>query len=334
MTAMNDSPESGGQPSAGRHAPVIIDTDVGDDPDDAVALTVAARCLPGLALVLTTDEVTSDLGFGQRARFARLLLDLAGRPDVPVVAGAASNDKKHLVVDRIIPSSVPTQPRNVVSAVRHVCAATSEAVRWIGIGAMSNLAHLLREAPDVTTRLRITQMGGALAYRDAYRAEHNIRADVSAAHQVLSAVAAGALSTPEWITSDVTFTPLVAINAESEIYRRLRASSKDWALLLVQHMDGWFDRAYPSTMQHDALTLSAAMDLPFVRLGMAKIALDEIGRMSTVRDGVPIRLSTSVRYDAFMDWLTVALDPSRTPTSTSCTSNVEHNRVSFPSRME
>ena len=47
-----------------------------------MSLFLAARELPGLALVITSDEVA-----GQRARFARFLLDSAHRPDVQVVAG-------------------------------------------------------------------------------------------------------------------------------------------------------------------------------------------------------------------------------------------------------
>ena len=62
--------------------PVILDADIGGEPDDAMALVIAARELPELTLVVTSDEMS-----GQRARYARLLLDAAGRPDVLVVAG-------------------------------------------------------------------------------------------------------------------------------------------------------------------------------------------------------------------------------------------------------
>jgi hypothetical protein len=44
--------------------PVILDADIGGEPDDAMALVIAARELPELTLVLTSDEMS-----GQRARF-------------------------------------------------------------------------------------------------------------------------------------------------------------------------------------------------------------------------------------------------------------------------
>ena len=54
-------------------SPMIIDTDIGGDPDDTVAVVAAARSVPELALVVTSDEYS-----GERARFVRHLLDVAG----------------------------------------------------------------------------------------------------------------------------------------------------------------------------------------------------------------------------------------------------------------
>ncbi len=63
--------------------PVIIDTDIGDNVDDALALALAARA-PEIAIVgVTTVFQCAAL----RARMARHLLDAFGRPDVPVLAG-------------------------------------------------------------------------------------------------------------------------------------------------------------------------------------------------------------------------------------------------------
>lgn len=73
----------GGEGSDPEKAPMVIDTDLGGDPDDTVALVVAARRVPELRLVVTSDEYG-----GERARLVRYLLDLVGRPDVRVVAGA------------------------------------------------------------------------------------------------------------------------------------------------------------------------------------------------------------------------------------------------------
>ena len=162
-------------PPSQEGAPLIIDTDAGGDPDDAIALVIAAA-EPSLALVSTVDE----LG-GRRARFVRHLLDLLGREDVPVVAGADLGDTRMDCIAGLVPDSVAPQRTNVAEAVGDVVAKTGGLVRWAGMGPVTNLAALLTGQPDLAERLVVTQMGGALNYRDPERAEHNFRLDPAAA---------------------------------------------------------------------------------------------------------------------------------------------------------
>jgi hypothetical protein len=114
LTAGGPPPEG---PSPLATAPVIVDTDLGGDPDDAIAFTVAALTVPELALVITTDELR-----GERARFARHLLDLLGRPDVPVVGGADLDNDRYFCVEGLTPPTVGQQPDAVAAAVEAVCA--------------------------------------------------------------------------------------------------------------------------------------------------------------------------------------------------------------------
>ncbi|MFI5695001.1 hypothetical protein ACIA58_24315 [Kribbella sp. NPDC051586] len=111
------------------HAPMIIDTDIGGDPDDTVALVVAARGVAELALVVTSDEYG-----GERARFARYLLDLVGRSDVRVVAGSDLGNSRMWVIDGLCPEDVPRQETDVVAAASEVCGRTEGRVRWVGDG--------------------------------------------------------------------------------------------------------------------------------------------------------------------------------------------------------
>ncbi|RCV49065.1 nucleoside hydrolase [Marinitenerispora sediminis] len=292
--------------------PLIIDTDIGGDPDDAIALAAAARTVPELVLVLTNDETGPDVGHGQRARFARRLLDALGRDDVEVAAGHSAGATRYFCVEDLVPErtapsalhdrSAPSS--DVLTAVGKVLAATGGPVRWVGIGAFSNLARVLRELPEAAPRLRVTQMGGALRYRDPSRAEHNVRMDVPAAHDFLRHVAAGRLPRPTLVTSDVTFTTHIEVTPESAPrLLPVRADGPEWAALLRRHLDRWFARFYPGSMQHDALALSAALGLPFVRTERASVALDGIGRMSAAEGGAEVRLSVSADYPAFNDWL-------------------------------
>jgi inosine-uridine nucleoside N-ribohydrolase len=64
--------------------PIVIDTDVGDDPDDALAL-VLALASPEVD-VRGVRIVSGDVAW--RARIATQLLGMAERSDVPVFLGA------------------------------------------------------------------------------------------------------------------------------------------------------------------------------------------------------------------------------------------------------
>jgi inosine-uridine nucleoside N-ribohydrolase len=293
--------------------PVIIDTDIGGDPDDTLALAAAALTVPALRLVITCDE-TGTAEPGQRARFARHLLDLAGRHDVTVVEGASSSaGTRYWHAGGLVPASVPREPADVAAAVRQVCEAARGPVRWVGMGPLTNLARLAGAEPQLLSALRVTQMGGAVNYRDPTRAEHNFRLDPAAVRIVLEAAAAGRLPALELVTSDITWTEAIEVTAESRLYKLLAgAPAGSWAALATAHLDRWFTAGYPGSRQHDALTLTAALELPFVTAAPARVTADADGRMSLAvagGGGAPVRLSVSARYAAFIEWLTAALDP-------------------------
>jgi inosine-uridine nucleoside N-ribohydrolase len=215
-------------------------------------------------------------------------------------------------VEGLFPDSTPAQPSDVLGAVARVATRVEGTLRWVGMGPMSNLAAVLRAQPELSGRLHVTQMGGALRYRDPERAEHNVRLDVAAAAAVLDRA-----RDPRLVTSDVTFTPEMEIGAASPLYRQLAGPWHDqrWASLLRAHLDRWFERSHPGTMQHDALALSAAMELPFVHFSLTRVAFDEIGRLREDPGGRQVFLSRRADYPAFMRWLAAQLDPVRDATS-------------------
>ena len=282
-------------PPSLQQTPMIIDTDAGGDPDDAIALIVAAA-EPTLALVVTSDE----LG-GERARFTRHLLDLLGRPEVPVVAGAdLGNTRLNTIVD-LTPPEVPGQPADVLTAVTEVCSSTEDPVRWVGIGPASNLAMLLTEQPELAKKLVVTQVGGALAYRDPERADHNFRTDPEAAAVLLARA-----QVPRLLLSEVTFTREVEIAKDSPLHRLLSdPAGPPWARLVAAHMNQWYERFHHATMQHDALALATALERPFVGYYREHVVIDERGRTTVdTENGFEVRLSGRARLEPYMRWLT------------------------------
>jgi purine nucleosidase len=180
--------------------PLILDTDIGDDVDDVFALLLAAR-RPEVRLVGVTTV------FGQvdeRARLARLVLELAGRADVPVAMGARET------LDGRDPTGqggatmasargVAGQPgseawerlgaalerRSAVDLLIETVRSTSEPVTLAAIGPLTNVAAALRRAPDIGRLVReIVIMGGRLG-EEAPKGEHNFNCDPEATRIVL-----------------------------------------------------------------------------------------------------------------------------------------------------
>lgn len=274
--------------------PVILDADIGGEPDDAMALVIAARELPELTLVLTSDEMS-----GQRARFARLLLDAAGRPDVPVVAGRQLSATPCFFAAGLTPGSVVAQPDDVAAAVRAACGRAGGAARWIGLGPLSNLAALLSRDPGLAQRLFITQLTGTVNRADPALPPRNFRLDPGAARQVLSAARYLRL-----VGFDAVGRPGCEITAATPVFRELAGPA---------HCRQFFARYHPAVLPADPLALSAALRLPFTPFAWTVLTADAAGRISERRGGRAVLLSQDIDYPAFARWLQARLDPRPRP---------------------
>lgn len=179
--------------------PIIIDTDPGID--DAMAIFFALRH-PGLDVVgLTTifGNVTTELATANALR----LLDIAGRPDIPVAPGAADP----LCVPYSGPVAfvhgddgqgnvgLPPSERSALATtaaqfiVEQVMSRPGE-ITLVPVGPLTNLALALRLEPRIAEHVReVVLMGGnALGLGNATpAAEANIRNDPEAADIVFGA---------------------------------------------------------------------------------------------------------------------------------------------------
>ncbi|WP_433635543.1 nucleoside hydrolase [Nocardia sp. CA-120079] len=288
---------------------VLVDTDWGDDIDDAVSVALAARAVDRLAIV-TADE-TGD----HRARGVAEQLRRMDRPDVPVIRGIDIGGRAR----RRSSMGLATLPRSadpeVIEALTELCETSSELI-WIGQGPMTNLARFVTERPDHCEKIRLTQMGGWLTrYRDPSRASHNLRIAPRAAGLALRTC-----SRPRLVLSEHTESPAIRITAESEFYRRLTEPyAPDWAKLLADGFDEWF--AYRATQTqtaadqaggvgswlHDPLALSAALGLGFVNFEVERIRVAADARIYRDPAGREMEVSTGADYEAFSDWAMTTL---------------------------
>lgn len=182
--------------------PVVLDVDTGVD--DACALLLAARH-PGLDLRAVTC-VAGNADLDQVVANTLLVLDTAGRPDVPVAAGARrpllepARPARHVHGDDgmgdlgLPPSTRAADPRHAVELLHGVltdAADRGEKVTLVPLAPMTNVALLLRMYPDAARGLeRIVFMGGAAIVGNATAAaEFNVWHDPESAAVVLDAAA-------------------------------------------------------------------------------------------------------------------------------------------------
>ena len=176
--------------------PIIIDADPGND--DAVALLLALASPELATLGITT--VAGNVPLALTTRNARAIVELAGRPDVAVYAGAdkplvrAPVSAEHVHGQSGLGGVVLPDPAQALaseSAVDFIIRTLREkpagSVTLCALGPLTNLAQALMQAPKIAARLReIVLMGGSgfVGGNVTPCAEFNVYADPHAAQVV------------------------------------------------------------------------------------------------------------------------------------------------------
>ena len=171
---------------------VVIDTDIGDDIDDAFALGLALKSPELKVLGVTTAFGNTEL----RAQLAERYLEAAGRGEIPVAAGIhteTTNPMTQAAYARRGPEKA--YPDGVTFLLDQIRAHPGE-VTLIAIGPLFNVQAAIQRDPATFRKLkRVVMMGGSIArgYDDpktgAHRppdAEWNILQDPKGAQALLT----------------------------------------------------------------------------------------------------------------------------------------------------
>ena len=175
---------------------IIIDTDPGQD--DAVAILLALAS-PEIE-VLGITAVAGNVPLALTAKNARIVCELAGRPDIEVFAGCDRPLLRPLVTAEHVHGKtgldgpdlpaprMPLQARHAVDFIIDTLRARpAGSVTLCPLGPLTNIAMALRKAPDIAARIgRIVLMGGAYfeVGNITPAAEFNIYVDPEAAEIV------------------------------------------------------------------------------------------------------------------------------------------------------
>ncbi len=207
---------------------IIIDTDPGQD--DAIAILLALAS-PEDIEVLGITTVAGNVPLDLTSKNARIVCELAGRPDVPVFAGCDAPLVRRLVTAEHVHGKsgldgpdlpdpeMPLQDQHgvdfIIETLRREPAGT---VTLCPLGPLTNIATAFDRAPDILERVQeIVLMGGAYfeVGNITPTAEFNIYVDPEAAEIVLKS---GAKIT--MMPLDVTHKALVT-RARNEAFRAL-----------------------------------------------------------------------------------------------------------------
>ena len=179
--------------------PIIIDCDPGQD--DALAILLALGSPDELA-VLAVTAVAGNVPLALTQENARKVVELAGRRDLAVHAGAERPLVREPVTAEFVHGATgldgadlpaPTLPLSAVHAVDAIVdllrAHEPGSVTLCALGPLTNVALALLKAPEIAGRIReIVLMGGAIGEGNITpSAEFNIYVDPHAAKVVFEA---------------------------------------------------------------------------------------------------------------------------------------------------
>ena len=263
---------------------ILLDTDIGTDVDDCLALALILAS-PELELLGVTT-VYGDVAL--RGRMVMKLLQLRGASGAPVCLGAtrpllgkrsvywAGHEGKGLLT----PEDKALQPAAEHAAdfiVRTVMAQPDEVI-LAAIGPLTNVALAFLKEPRLAQKLAgLTIMGGVVGGSQALHlpwTEHNIRCDPEAAHIVFSSGA------------PITVTPLdvtLQVRIRRDDVARIRAAGDPFHAAVADQvvryprfveLGGW-------TYLHDPLAVATLLYPTVVEFQPVRVAIETQGEHTT-----------------------------------------------------
>jgi purine nucleosidase len=294
--------------------PVILDTDIGDDIDDALALAFALQSpeldVRAVVTVLQQRERRADLVWK--------ILELYGRSDVPVGLGAeqpllapARTGQVRQTAALGPQDRLPEERRrNGVELILQTCLRSREKMTWLAYGPLTNVALALKAEPRLAERIeRLVLMNGVFFQP---RLEYNTVRDPEAA-----AIVFGSGLPVIAIGLDVT----LQCRLEEADMKRLEVSPLPAVKFLRELILLWQGgRPEQRPILHDPLAVGVAFRPDLVTLEAGRVEVETRGwpertyGMTLFRPhpNGPVRVARQVQARRFLDlFLERVLAPPR-----------------------
>jgi purine nucleosidase len=269
---------------------IIIDTDPGQD--DAVAI-LTALASPAELTVEAIVTVAGNVPLSRTSLNALKIVELAGRADVPVYAGAAKPLNRPGVTAEHVhgPSGLngPDLPEPTVALqaengvdylVRAFRAAEPGAITLCTLGPLTNVALALRQAPDIAPRIKeIVMMAGAYfeGGNITPTAEFNVYVDPEALAEVMAADIPVVMM-PLDVTHKALMTPerLGRIHAIGN-----RAATAVWEMLTFSERFDLGKYGWPGAPLHDPCVIAYLLKPELFGGRHVNVAVEVAGEFTT-----------------------------------------------------
>ena len=284
--------------------PVLIDTDIGSDVDDAFALTLAVAS-PEIDLVGVTTVGTAP--YDRAWMVCRFLTQVTGKkkPEElpPVAIGGAPPEKTEIdwqIQYRRHPAALFNRTLKPAKEPAHelmakLAKAHDGKLVVVCLGPLTNVAKFIKEYPDDAKKVaRFVIMGGSVAvgYDGAAKpeTEWNIKCDVPAAKAVF---ASGLPLTV--IPLDATATVMVEQAARDKLF-----SARTMLTWQVQNLYELWDKETP--VLFDPVAMAAVFNEKHLTFKEMRLEVSDTG-MTLAKGGKPnARVATAIEADEFVTW--------------------------------
>ena len=252
---------------------LLVDTDIGDDIDDAIAIIMALKSDAQIVGFTTVGGNTEG-----RARMVKRLLALSGREGIPVYAGGGGESEdenaplpplfsEELFSEEYAPDGVGGQ--KTASFITEQCRRYGGELTLLAIGPLTNIAAAARLDAQALRGVRTVMMGGA--YFRQY-ADWNVSCDAESASYIFDT-----LPYMHCIGADVTH-GLRLTDEDEELMRGYRGDCP-----MLGYLSELFSRykspdpTMPRTALHDPLALCYALDTSLCRMKEGRVQVVTAG---------------------------------------------------------
>lgn len=276
---------------------LFIDTDMGGDVDDALALTAALRCPEVQVVGVSTVYLRPEW----RAQVACNILNRNGQSNIPVAAGCGKPlsgewDERNIPDTGVLPDTFCPLSELHGSDLLLQMAKTNPNLAILAIGPLTNVALALMKDAPALSRCRLYIMGGRLFNA---RPEWNILCDPEAADIVLRS-GMDIMLVPFDVTSQCQFT-------QEEVDQFVGTESREFLRIMMNSFTNKFGFL---PIMHDPMALAMLVAPQLFTFERRRIAVEKNGvltRGTVVDYGLDQRgnVFAAVQADqpAFRTWI-------------------------------